>query len=264
MVGSGGAEPKPPLSSSSPGPELGPASMATATPTAMANLGVGDGGRGMAGSGIRKDDPFYPGMEEVDLGDGGDGGNGGGSGNGARTGVGSMTTAAATTPFMIPPAGTRPGDPGYDPYYQQLQLLQHQQTQLAAAAHPRPVSAFTAYPSPGQPILPVSPLTPHFPNPSQQQHVPSSYRSPGGPGGALVGGGGGGIAEMNSPTIPAFLIPGGNGSRAVSFSSMSGAGGGPRVAELVGSPPSAIPSMYVVVEGGPSPTTATHRAELAG
>ncbi|KAK0702934.1 hypothetical protein B0T21DRAFT_109377 [Apiosordaria backusii] len=49
-------------------------------------------------------------------------------------------------------------------YYQQQQqfMLPPQGGDFGAGTVPyRPVSAFTAYPSPGHPILPVSPLTPH-------------------------------------------------------------------------------------------------------
>ena len=231
--GVGGGEELPKLSSS-------------ASPSMERSMEMGMASPGAVGAGMGKDDPFYPGMEDVDL-EGGS--NSGGSGSGG--GVGS-------TAFMIPPAGTGPGDPGYDQYYQQQQ--QQQQTQWATAGDPRPVSAFTAYPSPGQPVLPVSPLTPYFPDQSQR-HV-SSYYGPGPnsvPGRESMGG----AAMGSSPRMPNYLIPGGNKSRAMSFSSVSRVGGGAHVAELVGSPPPAIPSVYVVVEGQP-PTRRSHTAELPG
>lgn len=209
-------------------------------------MGMGVASPGMVGAEMGKDDPFYPGMEDVDL----EGGNNSG-------GRGVVSTA-----FMIPPAGTGPGDPGYDQYYQQQQQQQQRrrQTQWATAGDPRPVSAFTAYPSPGLPVLPVSPLTPYFPDESQRQV--SSYYGPvpnSMPGRESTGG-----AEMgSSPGMPNYLIPGGNKSRAMSFSSVSRVGGGAHVAELIGSPPPAIPSVYVVVEGQ-SPTRRSHTAELPG
>jgi hypothetical protein len=169
-----------------------------------------------------KSDPFYPGMD--DDGDGDDS-SGGGSSH-----------------YMIPPAGTMPGDARYDQYQQQQW-----------ASDTRHVSALTAYPSPGQPILPVSPLTPYYPNPypdqpQQQQRRVSSYYGNGDE--AVMASPGMGSPEM---PMPAFLIPGGNKSRAMSFSSVSQVGGGPRTAEFVGSR-QGVPSIMVVVEGGsPSP-----------
>ncbi|KAK4033295.1 hypothetical protein C8A01DRAFT_40238 [Parachaetomium inaequale] len=172
-------------------------------------------------------------VEERDLGEA--------ASNASRSGSGSETGG-----FRIPPAGTMPGElgfayPGEYPPPPPPPPPQQQQQQLwlgGDLGEARPVSAFTAYPSPG-PVLPVSPMTPYRPDSSilmagQQppSRVPSYYPDPG------------------SPDLPTFLIPGGNRVRAMSFSSMSHVGGGPRVAELVGSPPPrAVPSMMVIVEG---------------
>ena len=109
----------------------------------------------------------------------------------------------------------------------------------------RPVSAFTAIASPGQPTLPVSPMTPYRPDSSilgayhQQTPQPQSRVSSYYP-------------DASSPELPRYMIPGGDRTRAMSFSSVSNVGGGPRMAELVGSPPPPVPSMLVVVEGQPS------------
>jgi hypothetical protein len=153
--------------------------------------------------------------------------------------------------FRPPPAGTMPGNQAYGmpggyppplPPQQQQQQQQRPQLWLGGGdlGEPRPVSAFTVYPSPG-PILPVSPMTPYRPESSiltsgqnPQARVSSYYPDP------------------SSPGPPAFLIPGGNKARAMSFSSVSHVSGGPRVAELIGSPPPPRPSMMVIVEGEPS------------
>ena len=170
-------------------------------------------------------------MEEGgDLGEGGNRGDGGG------------------VVFKIPPAGTMPGKAGFEypvgeEGYEQPQQQQHW---LGGGdlGEARPVSAFTAIPSPGQPTLPVSPMTPYRPDSSilgaYQQRTPqpqsrvSSY-----------------YPDAGSPDLPTYMIPGGDRTRAMSFSSVSNVGGGPRVAEFVGSPPPPVPSMLVVVEGQP-------------
>ncbi|KAH6842672.1 hypothetical protein B0I37DRAFT_201386 [Chaetomium sp. MPI-CAGE-AT-0009] len=176
------------------------------------------------------------GVEEQDLGEGRSSGGSGGS----------------EVAFRIPPAGTMPGEQpygvpgGYPTPQQQQQQQRPQQLWLGGdLGEARPVSAFTVYPSPG-PILPVSPMTPYRPESSilmsgqqPQSRIPSYYPDPG------------------SPGPPAFLIPGGNRARAMSFSSVSHVGGGPRVAELVGSPPPPVPSMMVIVEGEP-PIRSSH------
>lgn len=143
-----------------------------------------------------------------------------------------------------------PGERGFLPPPQQ------QQRWLSGdLGEARPVSAFTAgQPSPGQPILPVSPLTPYRPEssimvgyqPRAQARVSSYYPDAAG-----------------SPELPTFMIPGGNKSRAMSFSSVSHVGGGPRVAEFVGSPPPPVPSMAVLVEGQ-SPTRRSHLERRGG
>lgn len=175
------------------------------------------------------------GVEEQDLGEG-------------------RGTGGSEVPFRPPPAGTMPGNQvygmpqgGYPPPPQQQQQQRPQLWLGGDLGEPRPVSAFTVYPSPG-PILPVSPMTPYRPESSiltsgqhPQSRVSSYYPDP------------------SSPGPPAFLIPGGNRARAMSFSSVSHVGGGPRTAELVGSPPPPIPSMMVIVEGEPS-TRQSHAA----
>lgn len=168
-----------------------------------------------------------------------------------------------------PPAGTMPGEPGFGEYPPAAAAggeyhhphQQHQHPGGDLSQPPRPVSAFTAaYPSPNQPAFPVSPMTPWRPDSSILQHLPprpqsqsqsqpriSSYYHP--PAGSAV----------SSPGLPppAFMVPGGDRSRAMSFSSAAGGGvahvgGGPgHMAELVGSPPlpaRPVPSFAVVVE----------------
>jgi hypothetical protein len=136
-----------------------------------------------------------------------------------------------------------PGEPGFEGLQERYPTSSSPGRWLGGGdlGEARPVSAFTtAYPSPGQPVLPVSPMTPYRPESSimaayQQQpqsRVSSYYPDVGG-----------------SPDLPTYMIPGGNRSRAMSFSSVSNVGGGPRVAEFIGSPPPPVPSIAVVVEG---------------
>ncbi|KAK4248079.1 hypothetical protein C7999DRAFT_13945 [Corynascus novoguineensis] len=193
--------------------------------------GSGNGYRGTAGK-------YYPPpwVEEQDLGEGA-GRNGRGSNQGG---------------FIIPPAGTMPGDPRFE-VRAEYPLQQHQYRQPSwlggDLGEARPVSALTTCPSPG-PALPVSPMTPYRPDssifltagqrpPSSHPRVSSYY-----PG------------RTNSD-LPTFLIPGGNRARAMSFSSVAYVGERPRVPELVGSPLPSVPSMIVVVEGQ-SPTRRSH------
>jgi hypothetical protein len=169
--------------------------------------------------------------------------------------------------YQIPPAGTMPmpGEVGFEqpeddyPYHPGQQQQEHQQHWLHGTnqADPRPVSAFATgtYPSPGQPTLPVSPMTPYRPESGilartgqQQQQQPQPPLPLPHPSIMMMGDG--------SPDLPTYLIPGGNRSRAMSFSSVAyfGGGGGPHVAELVGSPPPpSRPSMMAVVEGEGEP-----------
>ncbi|KAG7286459.1 hypothetical protein NEMBOFW57_008770 [Staphylotrichum longicolle] len=139
-----------------------------------------------------------------------------------------------------------PGEPGFE---QQDGYPSPGQWLGGDLGEARPVSAFTtAYPSPGQPVLPVSPMTPYRPESSimaayqQQPHSRVSSYYP----------------DIGSPDLPTYMIPGGNKSRAMSFSSVSNVGGGPHVAELVGSPPPPVPSIAVVVEGRSSQARQSH------
>ncbi|KAK3303161.1 uncharacterized protein B0T15DRAFT_265237 [Chaetomium strumarium] len=185
-----------------------------------------------AATGVGRDGPFYLG-----IGNGGtyaerssSAGGGGGGGSGEAL-------------FRIPPAGTMPGQPGFEQsdYFQSPQ--QRQQLEGGDLGEQRPVSEFTTYPSPGQPVLPVSPMTPYRPDSipagqlqGQETQSRASVSYPG----------------FGSPELPTYMIPGGDRSRAMSFSSLSRISfGGPHTAELVGSPPPPIPST-AVVEGQPS------------
>ncbi|KAK4126939.1 hypothetical protein N657DRAFT_181440 [Parathielavia appendiculata] len=165
----------------------------------------------------------------------------------------SMTAAPSETRYKIPPAGTLPGEPGVEHSGKEYPQQQQQWLQEGNLGEARPVSAFGTYPlSPGQPVLPVSPMTPYRPEssilmagqrPTSLQSRAPSYHPD----------------MCSSPELPAYMIPGGNKSRAISFSSVAHFGGGwSQVAELVGSPPRrSMPSMMVVVEGG-SPTRRSH------
>ncbi|KAK4145610.1 uncharacterized protein C8A04DRAFT_26608 [Dichotomopilus funicola] len=249
---------------------------------------------------------------------------GGGYGPHAR-GVEEQDLGERSAGFPFPPAGTRPGHPGFDmasasgypaspPQQQYQQYLSHMQNaQQTQRPQPqphqqrqlwhgpdlgefRPVSAMTATDSPG-PILPVSPLTPYRPEssvlaaaaaagPQQQRPLSSSRRTsrmsrasrastfhhplPPMPNPHIATAAITAspitttetntnkrvtpiLSSLSSPDLPPFMIPGGNKTRAMSFSSVSrvgGSGDGPRVPELIGSPPPPVPSMMAVVEGG--------------
>ncbi|KAK4155623.1 hypothetical protein C8A00DRAFT_31572 [Chaetomidium leptoderma] len=213
----------------------------------------GPGQRGQQGQGQGQQGQGQ-GQQYPEIGGGGDmGGRRSGSSGGGVSGE---------TLFRIPPAGTMPGEPGFDAEYPppppQEQQQQHQWLGGNLGEASRPVSAFTisAYPSPGQPVLPVSPMTPpayrpgsilSAQQPSQSRSRVSSYYPD----------------TMMSPDMPAYLIPGGNRSRAMSFSSAPHVAGGPRVAELVGlPPPPAVHSFVAVVEEQWSPTRGRSHAGL--
>ncbi|KAL2022474.1 hypothetical protein VTK56DRAFT_5303 [Thermocarpiscus australiensis] len=199
-------------------------------------------------------------------------------------GEGPSTSSGGGPPFPSEWGGGYVGDRGYEyqhhveypPHHRQPQPQQQWSEHWTAAAA-RPVSACTAYPSPGHqpppPPMPVSPMSAYFPDvvvdqqqpelqpQSQPQPQPqlrvSSYYYPGAaeapdPDPDLGGG---------SPCLdlPAFMIPGGDRSRAVSFASVARVGGAPRVAQLVGPRRPPVPSIAVVVEGQ-SPTRYSHGA----
>lgn len=191
-----------------------------------------------------------PWLEEHDLGKGRE--------SSAVTGSGGSRREIGQSGFRIPPAGTMPGDPGFDipgeyPPQQSQQYQGHQQSRSGGdLGEARPVSALTTCSSPGT-VLPVSPMTPYRPESSvfltpgqypQSRSQISSY-----------------YPDQSSLDLPTFLIPGGNKARAVSFSSVAHVGGGPRVPELVASPPPPPPpqvtSVMIVIEEH-SPTRHSH------
>jgi hypothetical protein len=230
--------------------------------------------------------PNHPGMEEYGLrGGGGRGGsaasrrsNSGGSGStlfhippaGTMPGQPGFENVGERPP---PPAGTMPGEPGFGEYpttpgaggeYHHSPHDHHHHSHHNHPQYPggdlgvhRPVSAFTAYPSPNQSVFPVSPMTPWRPDSSILQHLPPrpqshsralSYHPRGSGVGGVGTGTGMGMMGSPDPPPPFFLVPGGDRARAMSF---SGVGGGPgHMAELVGSPPlpRPTPSFAVVVE----------------
>jgi hypothetical protein len=104
------------------------------------------------------------------------------------------------------------------------------------------------------PWRPDSSILQHLP-PRPQSHARALSYYP--PANNNSGGGGMGMGSPDPPP-PSFLVPGGDRARAMSFSGVSGGGGGiahvgggpGHMAELVGSPPlpRPTPSFAVVVE----------------
>ncbi|KAK4199270.1 hypothetical protein QBC40DRAFT_203115 [Triangularia verruculosa] len=148
-------------------------------------------------------------------------------------------------------------------YYQQQQQQFGGDVNASSAVPYRPVSAVTAYPSPGHPILPVSPLTPHRqsigmgsqpspyypPHPSQPPHPPQ------------------GAENVVSPNLPNFMIPGGNRTRAMSFSAATAQyeGGGSVGGEGVAfPPPPPVPTMPAAVALTSSPLSPLRRNPIQG
>ncbi|KAH6617162.1 hypothetical protein F5144DRAFT_633433 [Chaetomium tenue] len=148
---------------------------------------MGGGGRsrgGMEGGGMEEGGgekmlppppPPPKGGGQDDYGDGDGYGYGYGEGVGyAARGVGEQDLgeggrSGSEAAFRVPPAGTMPGGQAFgapggylSPQPQQQQQQRPQLWLGGDLGEPRPVSAFTVYPSPG-PILPVSPMTPYRP-----------------------------------------------------------------------------------------------------
>ncbi|KAL2149250.1 hypothetical protein VTH82DRAFT_8598 [Thermothelomyces myriococcoides] len=205
-----------------------------------------DGAKGYEAAESRYDPPPWP--EEHDLGEGPESSVVAGSGGNRRE--------IGQSGFRIPPAGTMPGDPMFDrpqdyPPQQSLQYQRDQQYQSGGdLGEARPVSDLTACSSPGT-IMPVSPMTCYrpessiFATPGQHQQSRSQVSSY--------------YPHQGNPELPTFLVPGGNKERAMRFSSVAHVGGGPRVPQLVGSPPSQqqTASVMIVVEEH-SPTGQSH------